>query len=267
MKSKVLMVVSLLLLGVGLSGLIMSRFSTAPPVVVVPEKKEITYEVWVTRHSLALGDPVTRNDLYLKIIPQEEALKKGIQDDVNLSFTAGMVVNTPLAEGELIVPENITKPNQDGYFRLVMTPGNVPFPVTVSPEAIVGGVIKSGSKVDVLALTSLSQNLASEDRIRDLEGISLAPILMGVNVLQVKEEKAAVVSAKQEGQTTASLILELTPKQVATLTVAKHIAELEVHVSTGVTTSSDDLSANAGDVIPRYTGIREFRPDTETLEH
>lgn len=261
MKSKFLMILSLLLLGVALIGLVMYRFMPAEAgTSQASSTKTITYEVWETRHSLSPGDPVSRQDLRLAKISQEAAFNKGIKANVTLPFVAGMVANTPLNEAAIIMPENITQPNQDGYFRLVMTPGHVPFPINVNQESVVGGVIQSGSKIDVLALTSRSQNLASEGSIRDFKSISLTPILMGVNVLQVKEDKSGLISTGSESKK-ASLILELTPKQVATLTIAKNIAKLEVHVSTGESSPSA-LSANVGDVIPGYTAVREFRPNT-----
>jgi pilus assembly protein CpaB len=270
MKSKVLMVMSLLLLGVALIGLMSSYFSAPAVKDTKSEARAINYEVWVAKSAITLGQKVKREDLRLKVIPQDEAFEKGIQADIKLQFVAGMVANTSLSEDQIVMPENITRPDQDGYFNLVMTPGSVPFPISVRPESIIGGVIHSGSKIDVLALTSMSQNLANQENIRDFSSISLAPVLMGVSVLQVNSGgKDGLVGKLEDSMgdsdknTKVGLILELTPKQVATITIARHIAGLEVHLSTGLTLPSE-LSANAGDVMSGYRSIREFRAETAT---
>lgn len=273
MKSKILMMMSLLLLGIALIGLMSSYLSTAKTEEnTTTETKPTTYEVWGAKSAISLGQKVKREDLRLKVITQDEAFEKGIQADVKLPFVSGMVANTPLLEDQIVMPENITRPDQDGYFNLVMAPGSVPFPILVRPESIIGGVIHSGSKIDVLALTSLSQNLANQANqanIKDIESISLSPVLMGITVLQVDGAKKDGFANKIEESVNSNenkqvgLILELTPKQVATITIARHIAGLEVHLSTGLTLPSE-LSANAGDVMSGYRSIREFRAETAT---
>lgn len=272
MKSKILMIMSLLLLGVALIGLMTSYLTTQAIEKTASTTETISYEVWVTRSAIAVGQKVKREDFRLKTITQEEAFDKGIQADIKLPFVSGMVANTSLSEDQIVMPENITHPDQDGYFNLVMTPGSVPFPILVGPESIIGGVIHSGSKIDVLALTSMSQNLANQSNqanIKDIESISLSPVLMGITVLQVDSAKKDGFADKIEKSVNSNenkqvgLILELTPKQVATITIARHIAGLEVHLSTGLTLPSE-LSADAGDVMPGYRSIREFRAETAT---
>jgi len=61
-----------------------------------------------------------------------------------------------------------------------------------------------------------------------------------------------------------NLILELTRKQVATITVAKRISELEVHKSIGEYQKSD-LHADAGDVLSNFKSVVEYRSSNVTI--
>lgn len=264
MNSKILVVASIVLLGVAVAGLMMN--TKTPPVQVErvqpSENVLVTYDVWVVRDALVPGDLVERQDLQLQKLSQQEALEKGVRSDLNVKFTPAMVANTRLEPGQIVFPENITYPDQDGYFSLVIEPGFVPLPIPISADAIVGGVIKAGSMVDILALSSMDQNLAYQEKIRDFKSISLTPVLIGVKVLQVtkiEEKKDDAASINR-----VSLILQLTRKQVATVTIARRIAELEVHLSTGESLPSE-LSADVSDVLSGYKAVREFRAETDTV--
>lgn len=265
MNSKILMVVSIIVLGLTVAGLMMSI--QAPPSSAhnaqqVESPVVVTYDVWVAREALVPGDLVERQNLQLQRLDQQDALNKGVRSDINITFTPAMVANARIESGQIVFPENITHPDQDGYFSLVIEPGFVPLPITIPADAVVGGVIQSGSVVDILALSSLNQNLAYQERIRDFKSISLTPVLIGVKVLQVtkvEKKKDDVDSINR-----VSLILQLTRKQVATVTIARRIAELEVHLSTGERLPSE-LSADVGDVLSGYKAVREFRAETDTV--
>lgn len=71
-------------------------------------------------------------------------------------------------------------------------------------------------------------------------------------------------SRNETGTTEVNLILELTRKQVATLTVAKRISEIEVHKSIGEYQKAD-LHADAGDVLSNFKSVVEYRAESVTI--
>lgn len=268
MNSKLLIALALLAIAAGGYGLFAP--ATPPPAQStlavesqpVPAKQ---WQVWFARHPLEKGQQITRADLELRPIDEPQALALGVNQDMTIDFTPEMRITQPLGQGAVVWPEMLLVPNQPGYIDLILTPDHVPFPIQVQEASIIGGVIQPGSLVDILALASLKQNLANDETVRSFETVSLTPILMGVKVLQVNRQQNREEKGRNEITTSqASVILELTRKQVATLTIARNIAQIEIHLSTGKRIASD-LSANAGDVLTDYKAIQEYRADKATV--
>ncbi|QIL85354.1 Flp pilus assembly protein CpaB [Vibrio sp. HDW18] len=254
MNSKLLIALAVIVIGIGGYGLLTPP---APVTPAAPATLEVSppvkqYQVWLAKQSLHKGQLITRAELELQRIDEQQALSLGVSEDIELDFAAEQRIKHDLAAGQVLWPELLVKSDQAAYVDLILSPQRVPFAIQVNPESVVGGVIHPGTLVDILALSSLKQNLATDETVRSFETVSLTPVLMGVKVLQVN----------QPDQPT-SVIVELTRKQVATLTIARHIAQLEIHLSTGDSVASD-LSANAGDVLTDYKAIQEFRAGNTT---
>ncbi|WP_332396654.1 Flp pilus assembly protein CpaB [Vibrio metschnikovii] len=273
MNSKLLIGLALLAILAGGYGLFASSPAPAPVVVQAPpaEVKTVvappvkTTQIWLARTALQPGQIVTRADLELRRIPEPEALALGVDADIKLEFVTNLRAAHTIQAGDVVWPESLLAPNHAGYMDLILTPNHVPFSIQVSEQSIIGGVIRPGSLVDILALSSLKQNLANDATVRCFETVSLTPILMGVKVLQVDTPNQTNSSRGEViGPTQANVIVELTRKQVATLTIARHIAQLEIHLSTG-NSSASELSANAGDVLTDYKAIQEFRAGAATV--
>ncbi len=268
------MLLSLIVLGVGIVGAVLTRVEAPQSVDVAVEKEpeEPTVLVWMPKDELVMGQRVERASLTLQQVPESQALTYGIKEDVDLKFVPNMVVNRLIEPGTPIYPEDIILPNQAGYFKLIMDPGTVPYPISVDLASVVGGVVEANSSVDVLALGAKSQNLSNGAQVRNIGELVLTPILFNVKVLQVTRtslnmegESSAPKAFGGQGRVPsaegelASVVLQLSRKEVATLTVAKRIAQLEVHLSTGET-SVAELSADAGDVMTDFKSVKEYRP-------
>lgn len=280
MRSRFLMIVSLIVLGIGLLGILYikatsSNTSQSSPAVDATSETppEVFYTIWTAKHQISMGDQISRDDLRIEKIPQAEAFEYGIKQDIDISFVDGMVATEELPVGSPILSEKIIYPDQDGYFNFLIEPGYVPVPLSVPKLSSVSGVISSGSLVDVLVLTSSTQNLVGRPQIRDLDSISLAPLFIGVKVLQVIDSKntdsiaenISPSSDESSSDESVTLILQLTRKQVAKLTIARNIAQIEVHLSTGEFAASE-LSADSGDILSDYKSVRELRARNEIVQ-
>ncbi|MCG3747784.1 Flp pilus assembly protein CpaB [Vibrio cincinnatiensis] len=268
MNSKLLIALALLAIAAGGYGLFAPASSPPAQSMPVVEPKPLPakqWQVWLARHPLEKGQPITRLDLELHAIDESQALALGVNQNITINFTPEMRITQRLEKGAVVWPELLLVPNQPGYIDLILTPDHVPFPIQVKEESIIGGVIQPGSLVDILALASLKQNLANDETVRSFETVSLTPVLMGVKVLQVNQSQSSEGKGRNElSHSQASVILELNRKQVATLTIARHIAQLEIHLSTGNQKASE-LSANAGDVLTDYKAIHEYRANKATV--
>ena len=280
MRSRFLMIASLILLGIGVIGVLYLKASSLkdakpsemPAAVVLPVEKE--YIIWTAKRDIGIGESVSREDLRLEKIVEADAFELGIKQDVEINFVDGMVARKPILALKPVLPEHIISPNQEGYFNLIIEPGFVPVSFSIPKERLLGGLIEAGSTVDLLVLTSSSQNLTSGPKIRDLSSVSISPLFFGVKVLQVKKPKPASKDVKEKLTKSAesqpepkdvTLILQLTRKQVAKLTIAQKIAQVEVHLSNGET-SAFELSADAGDILSDYKSVRELRARSETIQ-
>ncbi len=279
MRSRFFMIVSLVVLGIGLIGILYIKASSVPDtpapssLLAAVETPETRYVIWTAKHDILVGDAVSREDLRIEKILEADAFELGIKQDIDITFVEGMVAKTNIPKFSPVMPENIVTPNQDGYFNLVIDSGYVPVPLSVSKKLLLGGLIESGSIVDLLVMTSSTQNLVNGPQIRDLSSVSIAPLFIGIKVLQVKKPKvqsniqdnikksAESVPEPQD----VTLILQLTRKQVAKLTIAQNIAQVEVHLSNGET-SAFELSADSGDILSDYKSVRELRARSETVQ-
>ncbi|MBV1843120.1 MULTISPECIES: Flp pilus assembly protein CpaB [Photobacterium] len=231
----------------------------------LPEEPKI--QVWRLKQDVVTGERIERRMLALERLPESEANELGFVGDVDLSWQQGTVFRQSLTAGGYITSDDIIEPKQDGYIDYVIAPERVPFPVTVDSSAVVGGVIDHGSLIDLLALTSskgkVSVNVGHADSAVK-QSISITPILTAIKVLQVKRSVISATRNQPEAEE-VTLILELTRKQAVKMTVAKKIADIEVHKSIG-SYNPLDLHADAGDVLQDFKAITEYRANKTIIK-
>lgn len=266
MSVKILLPVALIAVGAALYGLSGSYFSQLQPqeetVEVEPEANQI--EVHLVNRELVVGEAVSAEDFAPKMVDEKTALELGFSVEEPFIFEAGMVSRQGISADTWVKNDDFVTPEQDGYVELVIQDDYVPYPIKIDPNAIIGGLITHGSLVDIIALSSINQNLANESTVGTFQSVSISPVLMAVKVIKVDKNIIAATKNKAE-ITEVSLILELSRKDVAKLAIAKNIAQLEVHKSIGKQ-QAEQLHANSGDVLPDYRAIKEFRASELTVK-
>ncbi|MGR5411217.1 Flp pilus assembly protein CpaB [Vibrio astriarenae] len=260
MRTKILMLIAFLAISFGIYGVLNPpKTKNIPTINSLVENTSVFYSTYFLNDSASFGQIISNRDLEIRRLSKEEAEKIGVSSDIILTIPPGSVYRENLDAGSLVTQSHVLMPNETGYVDAIIKPHHVPFAVKVNPETVVGGLIESGTKIDVLAITQPSEGYGNTQ-------ISIEPILTGIRVLQVKKEQQTNNQSTGATQSTNNhLILELTRKQVAQLTVAKKIAQIEVHKSIG-DYSLNDLSANAGDVLPNFKAIKEFRANQVTVK-
>ncbi len=269
MKSKFLVLLSIVLVGVGaygLSGFMETNQSEQVTVTTQPFDEPTLVKLWYMKETATIGQIVTRDQLALKRVDESEANYFGFDADVSLEIVPGMIAANDLLEGAYVTQDHFIAPDEDGYVDLTIRDGFVPFPINVKPDEIIGGIISHGSDVDIVAISSTQSNLARSDDVGSDKTLEIRPILNSIPVLQVIEKEVKSGSGTNtKTDTKVSLILELSRKEVATLTIAKKLAFLEVHKSLGED-GIDELNANSGDVLPNYRAVTEFRADYSVIK-
>ncbi|SHO56522.1 Flp pilus assembly protein CpaB [Vibrio quintilis] len=255
MRSKLLMIMALIAIGAGLTGIFFTGENQQVPVSVEKtQPRPVFFKVYrVGNHHLKQGDQVRRNDLEIVSLSESEAGKQGIDGDSLFTPDKHAVYRNDYSPGDLVLRSDIVMPDDPEFIDLMIASDCVPYAVAVAPESVVGGIIRAGSYVDVLALTGVSDNKLELDHFSERE-ITISPVLSHIRVLKIEPGERDIGA----DQIRDHLILELTRKQVARLTIAKQVAKLEVYKSAGVT-SAKDLRANAGDVLPDFKAVKELR--------
>lgn len=259
MRSKMLMLIAFVAIAAGVFGLLLSKSEPMPEIKVAEQAPEIFFKSYVLANgNVTKGEQVNRADFKIVKLSENEANQKGFDQDALFDFEHGSIYRTDLTEGQSVFATDVIQPSQPNYIEFILAKGHVPYPIEVSPSAIVGGVINIGSYVDILALTG-KQNTDPESEKKKQKQVSISPVLTNVKVLKITVEN--IDSGFGQGEIEQSyLILELDRKQVAVLTIAKNISAIEVHKSIG-NYSLTELEANAGDVLPDFKAIKELRAE------
>ncbi|MAF15495.1 MAG: Flp pilus assembly protein CpaB [Marinomonas sp.] len=283
MKSRLLMYLSLIILGVGLIGIyLLKTAEPAPkndvplPVAEVAPPPEETVQVWKSKADLSKGQFVSRDNFYIEEVPKSQALLLGVDKDIQLDFMDGMVIKKSTSADQPVFPELLAFPNQEGYFRFALEEGFMPVPVAVRASAVLGDVIQAGSIVDILALASPTENLNNSSVVRDLSNVSLTSVVNGVKVLQVykkevdkpKNNGSMVSAILPTGQdiNMVTIIMQLTKQQAAKVAMARNISQLEILLSSEKTRRSF-INIDSGDLLPEAKPVRELRPGSNTSQN
>ncbi len=248
----------------GLAGNLAKNAETQSAVAGQPAQ-ESTLTVWQLNQPVTRGQEVKRSHFKVTNMPKSQANELGVNQDMTLDYEQGAVYESSLEAGAVAFADVMVNPEDEQYIDLIIAKERVPYAIQVSPESVIGGVITNGSKVDILALSlpSAFSMDASEASTESKRNMYVTPVLTGVKVLKV--DKQLIPGSRNEtGTTEVNLILELTRKQVATLTVAKRISEIEVHKSIGEYQKAD-LHADAGDVLSNFKSVVEYRAESVTI--
>lgn len=272
MKSKLILslAIGLIIIGLyGIAGSLSSPPNNAPDTNrvndIVPVVK---IKTWWLKEDVQRGAMVKRRDFEVQYIVQTEANKQGIDRDVNINFTSGAVYRQNQLKGVLFFSEMMVSPQDNGYIDVVLTPGQVPYVLSVPAESVVGGAINNSSRVDLVALTLPQSRMSIEvgaAASKTARMIGVTPVMINIKVIKVIEQKFTDHRELETSAGDVDIVLELTRKQVAKLTVAKRIAEIEVHKSIG-DYSPADLKADAGDVLPDFKSVTEMRANDVVIK-
>ncbi|MCF1428420.1 MAG: Flp pilus assembly protein CpaB [Shewanella sp.] len=267
MKKVLILGLAVLAIAFGLFGLAGNLANNSNPQAVEakPKLEQKNLVVWQLSQAALKGQRVERSHFKVLKLTEAQANALGVLADMKLDIPSGAVYRRDVKVGDVAFKDLMITPDSDDYLDLVISANRVPYAIKVSPSSVVGGVINHGSYIDILALSlpsdhSLEAMDASVSRKRSM---FVTPVLTHIKVLKV--DKKELPERRGEAPTIeVNLVLELTRKQVATLTVAQRIAEIEVHKSIGEYQKSD-LHADAGDVLSNFKSIVEYRAEAVTI--
>lgn len=186
------------------------------------------------------------------VIPEAYLVKKTTQP-IDLF---GAVIRRGIAAGEPITQGRIIKPGERGFMAAVLTPGYRAMSIKIGADSGVAGLVFPGDRVDIILTHNLSKDDGSEHRASET-------ILKNVRVLaldsRVDDETGQPKLAK-------TATLELTPKQVEILSVARELGRLSLSLRALAKNQAElDRLAESGDPLqePEPTSGKTYTWDAE----
>jgi pilus assembly protein CpaB len=253
MKTKILLVLPILIITLGVYSLI-QRLSLdqieSTEIKVEPVKKVMVYRL---NKNVIKGEKLERSHVVIESLTEEESNNIGVKKDVEIDFILGGLFLDDMEGGEYLFPNDMIRPDDEGYINFIISKGKVPYSIAFPQSQVFGSGIVQDSYVDIISISE-SDSIAENY-------VSIEPLFMNVRVLKVQE----IESINDDvSETSISVILELTPKQLTQLLVAKRVSDLDIYQSTGEN-KINTLQADSGDVLPHFHAVTEFRAKSKTF--
>lgn len=257
MNPKVILILAAIAVSVGLYGVSQAPTESASVnVESVAEVKKI--RVLLLNRQVEKGQRLERQALDVMFVSEQTANQSGINADVYLDWSKPQIAINTFEPDSFITEAHVTSPGDHDYIDVVLEPGFTPFNITVPANEVIGGTVKVGDLVDISVISTLEQNLASEETVSDLEHLTMTPLLAQVPVLQMISKQRSVSTLSIEKTTDVTLVLQVTNRQLAKLALATRIARVTVHKSLGEA-FFDQLRADFSDVIQNVDSQRDAK--------
>lgn len=186
------------------------------------EQPEYGTEVLVAAADLASGTIVGSDSFSWHPWPDdnvnENYLVRGQSEDP--AELSGSAIRSAVRAGQPIILTQIVKPSEAGFLAGALKPGMRAISIKVSEESTAAGFVLPGSYVDLI----LTQEIAAQDsQAANERRIVGETVLKKIRVLAIDQSTDDITENAVVGDT---LTVELSPKQVEALSVAKQMGEI-----------------------------------------
>ena len=217
--------------------------------------------VRIATEALKKGHAVNAQDVVKQQLPLSEALKLGVREDTQISFSPSILLNRNLRSGDVVLPEYQVSPGRPGYIDLLVTENMTLYPLKVSDKNLINDYIRPGSFVDVLTVSSPNANLAGNlDKPKRFRGVKASMFLKHVKVLNIGNDdtgdRSITARSPSEEAGLTTVVIEVSPDDLPKLALAQRTMHIEIYRSQ---TYSQPEFAEVRNIIDNYTGVNELR--------
>lgn len=187
---------------------------------VVQPKKEPAVQVLVAEVALPAGTFLKEEHMRWQPWPTDTAIPESylVKKTTQPVDLFGAVIRRGIAAGEPITQGRIIKPGDRGFMAAVLTPGYRAMSIKIGADSGVAGLVFPGDRVDIILTHNVDKGDSGSHRASET-------VLKNVRVLaldsRVDDETGQPKLAK-------TATLELTPKQVEMLSVARELGRLSL---------------------------------------
>jgi pilus assembly protein CpaB len=262
MKAARLVVLGVAVAAGGVAALLAGRSKPPEPKPEQQVKIE-TVDVLVAKNDIPMGHTLTPGDMQWQGWPPEtnitNAIKKKDRPDA-LETLSGNIARLPFVAGEPIREAKLVNAKGSGFMAAILPSGMRAVSTQISPETGAGGFILPNDHVDVI----LTRRDREAEKASGTEVQTSEMILKNVRVLAIDQ----TVSEKdnQKVITGKTATLELSPRQVETLTLAQKLGSISLALRS-ITDAQSDGKAVDDDDNSRRSSVNVIRfgvPTTTT---
>ncbi|MEZ9526890.1 RcpC/CpaB family pilus assembly protein [Enterovibrio norvegicus] len=256
MSQRIFFLFAILVVFIGLLGL--SGFFQSKPTnaAIAPS---VVYRVAQINEPLSKGQLLKRQNIRYIKLTEEDALKNGISNNIDIKHVPGMVSSREINSTEFISPSDFLLPNDPGYLDAVTREGMTPYPLKIRQVDFIGMGVNVGDLVDIIILTSDEQNISNisaSNTIKSFRSLAVSPLFKGIKVLAIDEVEDEFLP----------LTIELDTHQIAKMVIARRIGIVEIIKTTNQPKGQNTtLNADTHDVLPNFQSVIEIRGQTKAL--
>jgi pilus assembly protein CpaB len=263
MKAARLVVLGVAVAAGGVAALLAGRSEKAPE--PQPQQAKIeTVDNLVAKGDIAMGQTLSPQDLQWQAWPPNSnisnAIKKTDRPDA-IEKLAGSIARMPFVAGEPIREQKLVNAKGSGFMAAILPSGMRAVSTQISPETGAGGFILPNDHVDVI----LTRRDREAEKAAGVEVQTSEMILKNIRVLAIDQ-----TVGEKDGQkviTGKTATLELSPRQVETLTLAQKLGSISLALRSITDATTDGKDASADDDNTRHSTVNVIRfgvPTTTT---
>jgi pilus assembly protein CpaB len=192
------------------------------------DAQENQVSVLVAKIDIPQGTVISGNDLEAKSVPGNMFIEGAVS---SLDRIAGMVVVSDIAKGEQLTLSKLTRPRKSGDLAAVTPVGKRAIAISVDSLSSLGGMIKPGDYVDVIATIPISVPTLDGKTVNQM---GMAPLFQNVLVIAVGRETGITrpeedrYSQPKEPAMSGQLTLALTPQEASLIAFVQEQSKIKL---------------------------------------
>jgi pilus assembly protein CpaB len=249
-----LSIIMVLLLATSALGLVAYSAYLPKPVVKVEQSTPPPHSTGylVAAYPLPAGTLARDKDFAVRFMPSDSVPTGAILDtsDARIGLR-GSVLRKSVDTGTPVMSQDLLGPRDRGFLASVLAPGRRAVSINVDTESGVSDLISPGDHVDVVSTQVIEKAGAGQQTVSET-------VVHNVRIIAIDQEVAQGGPANNAaaGKATHTVSLEVAPKQVEKITVAKQVGKLSLAAveqpgEAGATFTT--VVVNAGDKVKEYS--------------
>ncbi|USG62942.1 Flp pilus assembly protein CpaB [Sneathiella marina] len=224
------------------------------PVVETVETAPVKadYQILVVSTDLPAGTLVQEKHLKWQPWPESDDIEEiyVVEEVRTLEEFVGTVVRQGIGNGEPVTDSRFIKPGEQGFLAAVLNPGKRAISIPINATSGIAGFVFPGDRVDVILTHGRVTESESEEDGTATRRAS-ETILTNARVIAMDQ---STNDQEQQASVRGLATLEVTPKQVEILTVAKEMGRLSLSLRSLAQVTDERKSKDGKPVFKRERG-------------